>query len=116
MRPGQPANAIARARLTGCSRSRSASTTSLTKYTAAAATVNTTAATSAYPRPSSRPSEAAASGAAKTSRFLGHWRGREVCTTAPSHRTGRADCAITAEPPDSRSAARARVVTVRTQP
>ena len=85
---GSRPDATGRNLLTGCRLSRSASATSLMKYTAADAAVNAAAATSAYPGPSSRPSEAPASGAANTRRFFGHCRGRAVSTTAASQRTG----------------------------
>jgi hypothetical protein len=74
--------------LRGCCRSRSASSTSLTKYTEHEARVKTTTAASAPAiavplRPSSDP----VSGAANTSRFLGHCRGRAVSTAASGQRT-----------------------------
>ena len=46
------------------------------------------AAARAYQNPYERPNVSPASGAAKTSRFFGHCRGRVLCATALSHRNG----------------------------
>src|SRR6266581_8045481 len=47
--------------------------------------MNAPTATSAYQKPYERPNVSPARGAAKTSRFFGHCRGRVLCTTAFSH-------------------------------
>src|ERR1700722_11413352 len=73
---GSRPDATGRFRLVGCRRSRSASVTSLIRYTADDAAVKAAAAISAYPNPLARPRLAPARGAAKTSRCLGHCRGR----------------------------------------
>src|SRR5579875_1164068 len=74
--------------LYGCRRSRSASATSLIRETAEDASTNAAPATTAYQNPPGRPSVSPASGAAKTRRFFGHWRGLVLWMTAQSQRTG----------------------------
>ena len=114
---GSRPDATARCRLTGCSRSRSASTTSLTKYTAAEAAVNTTAAHQRVPQavvPAQRGRRPAAPRTpAGSSATAGAGRSAR---RRPASAPGRGDRARRRSAPADGRAARARDVTARTPP